>query len=377
MLTEGQCKKLEWALTEQVEPRKVAAYLCLHMGLTVAEASALRVSDLSSSCAELCIRMALTRVSPSSGSKSRFKVAETESARTLPVPAHVRRYLIEHKDLYESTACFLISGETETPGGHLMQNLLVSINTRYRVASTLTAVMLRNTFIRRCFESGIDLYTIGEYLGVKHLSELQKRFAAYVKPNYDAFERLERYGRGYELPLIPRDPEGKRMNLLILGTGALAKRAKTIALRMGIFERISFLSDDPNEPSALDGCDRFARYAETYPIAIPAFDDVNRRAKWSKRLADAGFTVTALIHPFAIVSPEAQIGPGAMIDARAVVGAGAVIGRGCILSEGTIVEADAALEEFCVMNREAAAVPRARVEAFTELPAYSIAGRIA
>ena len=43
MLTEQQCEKIEKGLTAQVEPRRVAAYLCLHMGLTLAEAAALRV----------------------------------------------------------------------------------------------------------------------------------------------------------------------------------------------------------------------------------------------------------------------------------------------------------------------------------------------
>lgn len=46
MLTEQQCEKIEKGLTAQVEPRRVAAYLCLHMGLTLAEAAALRVGDI-------------------------------------------------------------------------------------------------------------------------------------------------------------------------------------------------------------------------------------------------------------------------------------------------------------------------------------------
>ena len=33
MLSEAQCMLVELGLTEQVDTRKVAAYLCLHMGL--------------------------------------------------------------------------------------------------------------------------------------------------------------------------------------------------------------------------------------------------------------------------------------------------------------------------------------------------------
>ena len=42
MLTEQQCNLIERSLNEDVEPRKVAAYLCLHMGLMLSEVSALR-----------------------------------------------------------------------------------------------------------------------------------------------------------------------------------------------------------------------------------------------------------------------------------------------------------------------------------------------
>ena len=46
MLTEAQCGIIENALTSAVEPRKVAAYLCLHMGLMLSEVAALRLGDI-------------------------------------------------------------------------------------------------------------------------------------------------------------------------------------------------------------------------------------------------------------------------------------------------------------------------------------------
>ena len=46
MLTEQQCNLIERSLNEDVEPRKVAAYLCLHMGLMLSEVSALRWRDI-------------------------------------------------------------------------------------------------------------------------------------------------------------------------------------------------------------------------------------------------------------------------------------------------------------------------------------------
>ena len=46
MLSEFQCTQMERALTENVSPRKVALYLCLHMGLGVNEVTALRWKDI-------------------------------------------------------------------------------------------------------------------------------------------------------------------------------------------------------------------------------------------------------------------------------------------------------------------------------------------
>lgn len=42
MLTDEQCSIINRHLTENVEPRKVAAYLCLNMGLLLGEVTALR-----------------------------------------------------------------------------------------------------------------------------------------------------------------------------------------------------------------------------------------------------------------------------------------------------------------------------------------------
>ena len=61
MLTEGQCSVIEEALTTDAEPRKLAAYLCLHMGLTLAEASAVRRSDIDFAAGTLTVRSTLTR----------------------------------------------------------------------------------------------------------------------------------------------------------------------------------------------------------------------------------------------------------------------------------------------------------------------------
>ena len=46
MLTDAQCHLIDQHLMEDVEPRKVAAFLCLHMGLLLGEVTALRRQDI-------------------------------------------------------------------------------------------------------------------------------------------------------------------------------------------------------------------------------------------------------------------------------------------------------------------------------------------
>ena len=56
MLTDKQCSIINRHLTENVEPRKVAAYLCLNMGLLLGEVTALRRQDIDIGAGVLHIR---------------------------------------------------------------------------------------------------------------------------------------------------------------------------------------------------------------------------------------------------------------------------------------------------------------------------------
>lgn len=56
MLTDKQCSIINRHLTENVEPRKVAAYLCLNMGLLLGEVTALRRQDIDIDAGVLHIR---------------------------------------------------------------------------------------------------------------------------------------------------------------------------------------------------------------------------------------------------------------------------------------------------------------------------------
>lgn len=370
MLSESQCMLVEKALTEDMEPRKLAAYLCLHMGLTVAEATALRLCDLNLDTGMLAIRSTLTRMDQAASGK--YEIISGGNERALPMPLHVVKLLKEHIDLYKDADCFLINGEHSVVGAHLLQNLLFSINKKYSIADSLTAIKLRNAFIRRCIESDIDLFTIGSYVGIKQIGEIQKKFAAYLIPRPEKINALEKYSMGYKPLEQPIIPKAKRMNLLILGAGSQGPVVKETAEALGVFYDIAYLDDDLNNKLAIDTCENYRKYVDLYPIALPSFGNCELRAKWIDRLEKAGFILPTLVHPMATVSPSATIEAGTIVETKAIVGTNATISKGCIISSGSIIDTNAAIGKICHIDCAATVKKGAHVKPFTKVESGTV-----
>lgn len=157
------------------------------------------------------------------------------------------------------------------------------------------------------------------------------------------------YGKTYQEAEQKREEALQRltafreMNLLILGAGSHGQEVQEIARALRIFRKTAFLDD--TKPEAIGPCRELARYAEEYPIAIPAVGEQALRMRWLGELAQAGFVLPVLIHPGAVVSPSAEIGCGTVICAQAVVGSGAVIGKGCIISSSATIDRDSVLPD--------------------------------
>lgn len=79
--------------------------------------------------------------------------------------------------------------------------------------------------------------------------------------------------------------------------------------------------------------------------AHPAIGHNAQRLAAASRLADAGFSLPALIHPAALLGHGAEVAPGAAIFARAVIGPEARIGRLALVNTGAIVEHDCEVGE--------------------------------
>lgn len=353
MLTEQQCNLVERGLTEDVEPRKVAAYLCLRMDLMLSEVSALRWRDIDLDAGTLSIVHIIGRPKGCTADRA-AEFLPADDPRYLPMPGDLLSYLRQARKLYSSGDCFVMTGGTEVPAFYPMQNVLTNICNKYHVADRLSAMELRNAFIRRRIQAGVDLYSLCAYVGIKQPNVLAKRFAEYLSADLNS--------------VIASPPQGadriqpQRMNLLILGAGSQGHMVRETAEAIGILERIAFLDDDRNLPGVLDVIGNYWNYLDVFPIAFAAIGDNHLRRTLIEQLEEAGFIVPVLCHPTAAVSPTVQAGAGTIFGAKAVVNASARIGKGVILSSASVVDRGATVGDYVhlaagSMVQKGAAVP--------------------
>lgn len=336
MLTEQQCYLIERSLNEDVEPRKVAAYLCLHMGLMLSEVSALRWRDIDLDAGTVSIAHIIGRPKGSDA----VRVAEflpTDDPRVLPMAPELQEYLRQARPLYSGEDCFVMTGGTEVPAFYPMQNVLTNICNKYHVAEPLSAMDLRNAFIRR-IQAGVDLYSLCTYVGIKQPNVLAKRFAEYLLADLGSVA-------GSTAPQ-PSEAQPRHMNLLILGAGSQGHVVCETAEAIGIFEEIAFLDDNLELPSVLDTLSNYRNYLETFPVAFMAIGDNQLRRTLVERLEQSGFIVPVLRDPTATISPTARAGAGTIFEAKTIVNASVNIGKGVILASASIVDHGATVGDY-------------------------------
>ena len=151
------------------------------------------------------------------------------------------------------------------------------------------------------------------------------------------------YGQTYEEAKEKRDYQlrkntsPKHANLLILGKGDHGLDAYEIAKSTRIFERISFLDDNPNIDNTIGSWNDYKIFKEEYPLAIVAVGDENTRRSWTERLIIEGFIIPTLVHPTAFIPEGMVVGVGSIICARTTIAIGASVGKYCIVTSGSTV----------------------------------------
>lgn len=368
MLSEQQCKLVETGLTEDVEPRKVAAYLCLHMGFTLSEVTGLKWKDidLDAGIVTLC-----------SVVSSSWALTPLEEPRAFPMPPHIVRHLKRHSGFYENGDCYILSGKKTLPPFHLMQNILTTVAMQQKLEGPLSASDLRQAFIRRCIQSGVDLYSLCAYIGIKQPNVIVKKYAEYFEPKLNCVDVLEQYSADYHPPQEPEpepDHGPKRMNLLILGAGGQGHVVKETAEDIGIFEKIAFLDDNTAIPGVIDSLDNLDQYVKQYPLAFVAIGRNDIRQALIESLQNAGYIVPVLRHPTATISPTVTAGAGTIFEAKVIVNASVKIGKGVILASACVVDHGCVIGDYVHVDVGAMLKKDCVVAPLTKITSGSIAG---
>lgn len=139
--------------------------------------------------------------------------------------------------------------------------------------------------------------------------------------------------RNYQLQRISHC---KQLNLLIFGEGDHGHDAYDIAKSTRVFNKISFLDDNPAR-NALGKWQDYKKYLNEYPVAIVAVGDEETRRTWTKNILDSGFILPTLVHPTAFVPDGVSIGVGSIICARVTISTGVHIGKSCIITSGSTI----------------------------------------
>ena len=192
------------------------------------------------------------------------------------------------------------------------------------------------------------------------------------------------YGKTYDEAKAKRDAAvgsasdikcgPRQMNLLILGAGGQGHVVKEAAESLNIFEKISFLDDDPDNRLAVGPCNDYLKYIDEYPAAFVSFGKNDLRLQWVERLEKAGFILPRIVHRDASVSPSAIIGSASIVEAKANVSANVSVGKGCIVSSGAIIDHDAILSDCCHIDCGAMVKSKYTVDPLAKIASGVIAG---
>lgn len=366
MLTERQCQQIEQELKEHPEPRKVGAYLCLNMGLMLSEVCALRLKDMDLSSGRVDIGSIAVKAQEGQ------RLMEADMPRSLPMPPHVRRFLIGCRGLYPGEDCFVMTGTLEPPAFYMMQNVLSAVNKRRGIASTLSAMDLRNAFIRRSIQAGMDLYTLCFYVGIRQPNVILKRFGEYFVPRPESVAALERFSIDCRLP-ESGGAERSGMNLLILGAGSQGPVVKEIAEALGIFSRIAFLDDDAENKLAIGPLSDYRELRGEFTAAIPSFGDSQLRREYFDKLVQAGYAIPRLIHPSATISKSSvSLGVGVVVEAKVIIANDVTVGDNVILSAGCVLDRECVIEKDSHVGCACTVTRGSRVPAKMRIPAGSV-----
>lgn len=141
-----------------------------------------------------------------------------------------------------------------------------------------------------------------------------------------------------------------KKRLLIVGAGGHGKVVADIAMKMSLWESITFLDDNDSLGEVLglkviDKATEATKYVRDSDLFVAIGNDTIRE-RTQRELESAGAELPVLIHPHAVIAQDVELGVGSVVMAGVVINSCTRIGRGCIINTGATIDHDNIIEDF-------------------------------
>ncbi len=138
--------------------------------------------------------------------------------------------------------------------------------------------------------------------------------------------------------------------LLIIGAGGHGRVVADIAIKLNIYESVSFLDDDESiilsmGLPVIGKSSDILKYVKDYDIFIAVGNNAVRE-KLLLNAENLGSVIPILIHPNAVVSANVILGSGTVVMAGTVINCGSTIGKGCIINTAASIDHDCNIDDF-------------------------------
>jgi len=167
---------------------------------------------------------------------------------------------------------------------------------------------------------------------------------------------VREHARGAAESLLIPESDFDATALVIYGAGGHGKALLDLVRSLGTYRVVGFLDDGAESGTQVMGLPVFGGgetlselYAQGVRLALNAvggIGNVSIRVKVFQRIAEAGFSCPAVVHPSAFVEASAELAPGVQVFPHAYVGSEVKIGFGSIVNTGAIVSHDCSLGNF-------------------------------
>ena len=154
------------------------------------------------------------------------------------------------------------------------------------------------------------------------------------------------------------------MNLLIIGAGGHGQCCMTIAERMKIFDKVSFLDDDERyelSDIVVGKIEDLDKFVNDYDSVFVAIGNNEVRKKLYDKARFLGYKLPILIDPNASVSKYCYIGEGSVIFPCAVLETNCHVAKGCIISSNTTINREAYISDYVSIHSNSVIRKRAHI----------------